>query len=499
MITQFKKYLCLVLSAALIFLNGQVFAQEIAASDIVSKVEIDELNRMASNVYSKYVFSREHIRGDASYINYILQPQPLRNPYPSEGIISSSLNKFHSNLEEFETLLAEFQTKFRTTYQRYIEALPEGTYLREATAKYINRRMDELFSRQNHVLENMLNISDLIQEQPEIINMSDLMSKHYTVNQNIRIESLRQHYIKDTRIRNSFVQDLAERQAYYDKLFTWDVEKLLDQLEAARTSFSRETIEFFNKPNHTVEEVMEYFVAHGPKEQKALQFAVRTTDRGLTTTHLINYLRYYLKHTNRRLWKLERYSAANLTKVISGMPFEKRVEYIDNLLDFSPETKALRAELRQAEQQAGKRLINRGSIKLAGTFIVIGAPLIALTITTLVSNNTYQQSNIQKLAEIKNKIDDRELISLDEMFEFFTSERNVSRGEENLLQLAETFEAIRTVNTLMDNSDLDLSVTEDDLQEEMGNLQQQIPADLNESLNNLNLTDITAQINALRI
>ena len=498
MVKKLKKGICLVLSCALIFLNGQVFAQDASVSDIVSQADIDELTLMSKKIKSKYIFSRNHAASDEHFVNLILERSTTSDPYQGEKMIRNSLNKFHQNLEELETELTAFQTKLRATYQQYIDALPEGTYLREATQKYITKRMDELFERQNFVLGKMMDLSNLVQDNSNIVNMSAAMNESYFSSKEARLQALSRHYTQDTRTRNLFLADLAEQQAYYDKLFTWDIEKLLDQLEVARTSFSRETVQFFSKRNHTVEEVMEYFAAHGPQEQKALQFAVRTTDRGLTTTHLINYLRYYLKHTNRRLWKMERYSAPNLARTLSGMSFERRVDFIDNTLDFAPEIKALRAEFRTAEQQAGRRLLDRGSIKLSGTFIVIAAPLIALTVTAVTANNVHR-SNIQKLAETKNKIDNRDIISLDEMFDYYTNERNISRGQENLEQLAETFEAIRATNALMDASALDLSLNENDLQEEMGYLEQEIPGYLNEDISNLNFADITSQINELRI
>ena len=486
---KFKKYVCLLLSSVLFFLNGQVFAQDMG-SDIISQYEIDELTQMADKVRIKFKFSERHITSDASYIHYIEKDGVIRAPYTSEKIISGSLDKYYRDLQAFQTQLLEFHTKMLATYQKYLDALPEGTYLKKATTKYINGRMEKLFGEQNYVLDKLLSIADVMQEQ-EIMDMSVLLKNNYYLNEERRAQHLLEIYKRDSRLRNLFLEDLAERQTYYNKLYTWDLEKLLDQLKIARASFSRETVEFFSKPNHTAEELLEYFLKHSPEEQKSLLFALRTTDRGVTTTQLIPYLRYYLKHTNRRLWKLEQYSAENLTRNISRMTFERKVEYIDDLLDFAPQTKALRQEIRQVEQVAGRKLVNRSSLHLGGIFILIGSAIVATTITTVMANQMYQ-SNIPQMAEIKNKLDEGEILSLDEMVDYFANERTQAEMAQNPNLLAEAFEAARTVNVLLDNSGLDLSVSENELQGDAGEIENQIPESIRTGVDNFNYERVTA-------
>lgn len=496
---QIKKYLCLTLSAVLLFTNGQVFAKDLLvkefASDIISQSEIDELQKLADNVRIKYKFSEKHITSNVSYINFTDKNGLILSPYTREKIVSNSLDKYYKDLQEFQVQLSEFQTKMRATYQKYLDALPEGTYLKNATTKYINGRMDQLFSEQNYVLDKLLSTADVMQEE-KIVNMSDLLHPTHYLNEERRAQHLLEIYKKDSRLRNLFLEDLAERQTYYDKLFTWDLEKLLDQLTAARTSFNAETVQFFSKQSHTAEELLEYFTKYGPEEQKATLFALRTTDEGLTRTHLIPYLRYYLKHTNRRIWKLEKYSAENLARNIAHMTFAQKTEYIDDLLDFSPEVKAFRQEVRQAEKVAGKKIVNRSSIKLGGTFIAVGAALIAFTITKFAAENDFKQSNIAQTVGIRNKMDAGELIPLDEFVNYFASERNEAELAQNPSLMAEVFETARTVNALLDSSEVDLSASDAEIQESET---RGVSNSISTGINNFNPNKISSKIGTLKI
>lgn len=494
MLPKIKKCFCLILSSVLLFSNGQVFAQEVLSSAIIAPYEIEELEKMAGLLEAKYNFSLRHIKSDASLVKSNLRGDGiLKSPYDMEDIIQNSLTKYDKDLHNFETMLDEFQTKMRTTYQKYLDALPEGTYLKKATTQYVNKRMNTLFERQKRILSgNFLSLSELIQEQPEVLDMSSILHPAIYRNEHIRKQRLLEFYTKDSHMRNQLIADLAEHQSYYDKIFTWDMEKLIDQLKAANRSFSYEAVEFFSKPTHTAEEILEYFATHGPQNKKALAFALRTTDRGVTTKQLIPYLRYYLKHTNRRFWKLEQYSAENLTKLISKMTFEQKAEYVDDLLDFAPETKALRHEIRQAERAAGKKLINRGSIKLGGTFMAIGSILVVTTITAMAANNNFTHSNINSMAAISQKIDNNEILSLDELSDYI-SERNeatVTREmEENPLFLAEIFEATRVANVALDNLGIDLDV---DDEEETEDIEQYLPSTISTGVNNFNYNKVTS-------
>lgn len=495
---QFKKYICLILSSILLLSNGQIFAQNAAQfSDIISPSEIEALDRLASQISMDYRRNMKNISFDISHLEYSLSDKCIvktTNPYSTDYILAGSLEKYGADMYALKTSLEEFQTRMKRVYKSYIEALPEGTYLKRATETYLNRRMNDLFEVQNRYADKLLDWTDkVLEEQSKIIDVSKYLDLSL-YNEKAKAARLKELYLKDTSARNYFMKDLAEAQTAYEKAFTWDLEKLLDQLKLANASFNKETVEFFSKQNHTANELLEYFLKHGPAEQKATLFALRTTDQGVTTGQLIPYLRYYLKHTNRRLWKLEKYSADNLARSIAKMNFGQKVEYIDNLLDFAPETKALRQEIRQAEKVTGKKIVNRSSLHLGGTFIVLGAALIALTITEFTVGNNYQQSNIQHMAEIRSKMDAGELISLDEMVDYFTNERNEAEIAQNPTLLAEALEAMNTVNTLLDNSGIDLSVSAGELQGNADNAGETIPTSINTGVNNFNYNIITSQI-----
>ncbi len=497
---QIKKYFCLVLSAILLFTNGQVFAQNAEQfSEIISPYEIEELEMLASRVSLDYSRSAKHISSNISYLDYSLSDKCIiknTNPYSSDFLFANSLGKYEEDMYAFQRSLEEFQTKIKTVYQKYIDALPEGTYLKRATETYINRRMNDLFETQNRYVNNFLNWTDkIVEEQSHVVDLSKYLDLS-RYNEKAKAARLKEFYLKDTGARNYFMRDLAEAQKYYEKAFTWDLEKLMDQLKAANASFNKETIEFFAQKTHTAEEILEYFLKHGPKEQKAILFSLKTTEQGLTTTHLIPYLRYYLKHTNRRLWKLEKYSAENLSRTIAHMTFAQKTEYIDNLLDFAPEAKALRQEIRTAEHAAGKKILNRNSIKLGGTFMLIGSALIALTITEIAANNNFKQSNINKLAETKNKINEGEILPLNDIVDYFTDERNQAELAQNPLALTEAFEAIQTVNILLDNSGMDLSANNDDTQK---SVEYKISDTINTGINNFNPYKISSKVGVLEI
>lgn len=484
-----KKIICLTLSFTLFLLNGQVFAQKLPGNEIIPQAEIDELNSLSKRLQATYKRSRTHITNEAKYIQYFLSDPSNINPYAHDKMTTNSLNKHGSNLEDFQKSLEEFQTKMRNTYQKYFDALPEGTYLKRATTKYITEKMDALFKEQNFILGKLLDISELMNEQPAVIDNTANVSSRLFRNERERMAFIYENYAKDTRIRNLFLSDLAEQQVYYEQIFTWDMDKLLRQLESARKSFAPETIAFFSKPNHTAEELLEYFLKHSKEEQKAVLFALRTTDRGLTTGQLIPFVRYYLKQTDRRLWKLQKYSAESLKNIVTKMPYEMKVTYIDGILDFSPETKALRQEIRQVEESLGKKIINRSSLHLGGTFMVVGAALIALTITGFAINGNYRKSNIPQMAEMKQKIDAGELIPLDELVNFFNNDRNESLLAQDPNLMAEIFETIKTTNNILDNAEIDLSVPQEDMGQVIDE-EGQIPADIYMGLNNFDYNKV---------
>ena len=485
--TILKKIICLTLSLSFFLLNGQVFAHKLPGNGIIPQEEINELNALAKKIQIKYKFTKQNIESNSRYIQYILTDGRSSNPYSYEEMTRKSLAKHNADLEELQTMVGELQTKMRTTYQKYFDALPEGTYLKKATTKYINRRIDTLFGEQKFLLDNFLNISDIMLEQPETLHPEWLKNAYFS-SEEARIEFLFKEYAKDTRIRNLFLSDLAEQQLYYERVFTWEMDKLLRQLDTARASFNPEVIEFFSKKTHTAEELLEYFLKHGPEEQRSILFALKTTDRGVTTGQLIPYLRYYLKKTNKRLWKLGRFSVDGLTKTLSKLPYPCRIAYIDDALDFSPEIKAFREELRLAEKDLGKKILNRSALRLEGTFLLLGAALISLTVTKFVTGSKYN-SAIPKMAYTKEQIDEGELIPLDTMIEFFTTERNEPLLAQDPVLMADVFETTKIANKLLDEAEMDLSVSEEDMGQ-ITDEEGQLPADIRLGLNNFDYNKI---------
>ncbi|MBO7605841.1 MAG: hypothetical protein J6S61_05215, partial [Elusimicrobiaceae bacterium] len=320
------------------------------------------------------------------------------------------------------------------------------------TANYLNGRMNTLFNAQKRHLNNLLSISDVIEEHPKIEDISSALKPVYFRNMESRYNYLKTQYEKESRIRNEFIKDLADNQAYYQRTFSEDTDKLIKQLQKVESSLSRETIEFFSKKAYTAEEVLRYFEARLPEEQKAVLFALKVADNDQTIAELIPHIRYYLKHTNRRLWKLDKFSAEKLAVTLSKMDLAKRVDYIDDLLDFAPETMALRKEIKTAEKSIGKKIISRKKIKLSGTFAAIGAFLLASTITEVKADNNFRGAiSPYRLAQIKHKIDEGQMITLQELSAYYTDERNSEEIIKNPKGLFEAFEIAITINDCLDS------------------------------------------------
>ena len=451
----FKKHLCILLGIILLVANTQIFSQEEnALANIVSPQEIEELSILARNVRAKYNESLKNITGTSSIIdhaNFGNFTTSQKNPYIIENIISNSYKKYYEQINELANHVQIFQSTMRKTYGKYIEALPEGTYLKKVTANYINNRMNTLFNAQNQYLEKLLSLSDIIAEHPEIEDLAPVIKNVYFHSPEAKAKYLRDQYARDSRIRNLFIKDLAENQTYYHRAFSEDIEALIKQLQMAKESFSMETIEFFSGKTHTAEEVLRYLETRLPENQKAVLFALKVSDEGTTIKQLIPHIRYYLKQTNRRLWKLDRFSAKHLSITLSKMSLEQRINFIDDLLDFSPETKLLRNEIQQAEKTVGKKIVSRSGIRLSGTFMAIGAFLIASTITEVTAdNNFYKSIGPGQLAQIKHKINDGEMLSLQEMAAYYTDERNAAEIAENPMGLLEAFEIAITINDCLD-------------------------------------------------
>ena len=305
---------------------------------------------------------------------------------------------------------------------------------------------------------------------------------------------IKEFYIKDTSGRIYFMEDLAEAQKYYEKTFTWDLEKLMNQIKQTERSFSDEAVKFFSKKRHTAEDVLAYFEALPQSIQKEIKFGLITTDANVAKSELIPYLRYYLKHTNRRAWKLERFSAERLTKSLSKIPsLKKRAEFIDDLLDFKPESLALRKEIKQAEKTVGKQIIDRSSIKLSGTFMAIGTILIAGTIVGLSAQNNFTDTALAcNPVEIITKMSIGEPLSLNEMYAYTI--RNEDQLEANPEKIVDIFEFLRNINNYLDELPIDLQ----DDQEPSAEIQQDKVIDtLNTNINNFNLNNVVGKTGTL--
>ena len=390
-IFNFKKHICILLGIILLVSSTQIFSQEKSAiPGIISPSEIEELTSLSKDITRIYNKTLYDIMGDSKYIDYIESGRSiLHNPYAPENLIRNSYKVYYEQMNELAYKVQSFQDRTKAVYTKYLETLPENTYLKKVTENYINGRMNTLFEAQNRYLNKLLSISDIIAEHPVIEDISSSLKPVYFHSMESRREYLTTKYRRDSRIRNEFIKDLADNQAYYQNAFSEDMENLIKQLRKAESSFSQETIEFFSKKNHTAEEILRYFETRLPENQKAILFSLKVSDEGLTIKQLVPHIRYYLKQTNRRLWKLDKFSAQKLTVRLSKMSLTERVNFIDDLLDFTPETKLVRHEIRQAEKVAGKKLVSIGGIKLTGTFMAIGAFLVASTIEEITADNNF--------------------------------------------------------------------------------------------------------------
>ena len=489
-INKLKKYFCILIGIILLISNTQIFSQEEnVISNAVSQQEIEELSSLARDITRRYKNTLRNITGTSAYIDYCNSGQSqirFKNPYTVESQIRNSYKVYYKDINELEEYVRLFQSKMQATYAKYLETLPEGTYLKKVTENYIYGRMNTLFHTQNNYLDNLLSISDIIAEYPEIEDISPYAKPEYFYSENSRYQYLENRYIKDSRVRNFFIEDLSENQTYYQRAFSEDIEQLIRQLKNVEGSFSKETIEFFSKKTHTAEEILRYFEARLPEEQKAMLFALRISDEGTTIRQLIPHIRYYLKQTNRRLWKLDRYSAKSLEVALSRMTLTERVNYIDDLLDFTPETKVLRSEIRKAEKSVGKKIISRSGIKLSGSFMAIGAFLVASTIVAVNADNRFNNSiGPREVAEIERKINEGQMLTLQEMTIYYTDERNTAKIIENPTGLLEAFEIAITINDCLDKL-----YTKEPVK---ANVQQQIENSFEQSMNRFDLKDIISK------
>ena len=491
-ILNFKRCICLLLSLFLFTLNIQLFAQEIRpASNIISQQEIEELTDLSKRITAEYNKTLNSIKFDANWVNKDPRKSVVKinTPYYCEDIFKSSYETYQKQINNLDELLYTFHNRMRKTYAKYLESLPEGTYLKKVTANYINEKMNSLFATQKRYMDNLISISDLIKEQPEIIDMTPFIKKQY-VDETIKYEILEKFYKKDSRIRNSYLQDLAEHQTAFQEAFSYDMEKLIRQLKQAESSFSKEAVEFFSKKSPKPTEIFEYLNRRLPENQKALLFALKTSDEGLTIQHLIPYARYYLKKVNRRLWKSDKFSAENIAKIIRGMKMAERTKFIDNLLDFPPETLATRQEVKQLEKSVGKKLIDRGSIKLTGTFMAIGSLFVAMTITEIAADNNFFNNTYGYMADIKNKINEGQPIPLQQLLDYHINDRTAAELAKNPLAILEVLEIAITADEYLDslgiedNTDIPF-INQEQKQEQINNV-------LNKYLKKVNLNKITA-------
>ncbi len=487
-----KKHICILLGIILLVSSTQIFSQEEKAiSGIVSSQEIEELSVLAKDIQRIYKKTLKNISSNSSFIDYINSGNAI-NSYAYEAPINNSYKLYYEQLNELTSEVQLFQNTMKKTYAKYIDTMPEGTYQKKVTANYIKARMNTLFQTQNYYLDNLLSISDIIAEHPSIEDLSVIIKPVYFHSRESRDEYLKTQYRKKSKVRNEFIHDLADNQAYYQKAFTEDIDKLISQLEKAESSFSRETIEFFSKKEHTAEEILRYFETRLPENQKAILFALKVSDDGLTIKHLIPHIRYYLKQTNRRLWKLDKFSAEKLTTMLSKMSLAERTNFIDDLLDFTPETKMARYEIKQAEKTAGKKLIERSRIKLSGTFMAIGALLVASTIVEVNADNNFSKSiGVSDLAKIKHKIDNGQLLSLQEMSAYYTDERNLAEVNKNPLGLFEVFEIAITINDCLDQLNVEKSPHNPAKQ------QKQVYKTFDKYLEKVDLDKVTSQVGTI--
>ena len=181
---------------------------------------------------------------------------------------------------------------------------------------------------------------------------------------------------------------------------------------------------------------------------------------------------------------MEKFSSVNLAKMLRGMNAAKRTQFLDDLLDYSPETKALRQEVRKVEKTVGKKVVDRGGIKLSGTFLSLGGSLlVVMTIREIISDNYFENNIYNPMTDAKYQ---QQL--LQQIFNFYTSERSNSEIIQNPLVLLEVFDIAVATNQYLD---------ELGIEENTEKTQEQINSFLNRNTEEVNLDKIRLKTGTL--
>ena len=449
---KFKKFLSLFLSIILIHSNIPVFAQFMDnMSKVISPEEIEELNKIIHTVHGKYARTLHNISLDRLLFNdsYIIKNS---NPYWRESTFQNSFNVYYREIYELDEAVNLYHARMHEIYNKYLETLPEGSYLRKVTANYLNERMDNLFKTQRRYIDNVLDFSDLIKEQPEIVDMSKHLHPAYFRNESLRYKYLEEMYKRSSKVRNDLIANLMENQEAFKYAFSWDMENLVKTLERANSSFDPEVIKFFSKREHTTAELLNYFYQRSPEIQRSTLVSLRIADEGLTVEHLIAYMQEYLKKTNKRLLKVRKLTPETLRTILEKMPVAERTLFFEKLANFEPEAKALSSEFLKAEKAAGERILKKSAFKLSAPFYVIGSLLVIANIMQVQAQNNFSEyDEIGDMLAIKKKIDDGEILSFAEMSEYYLNPRNKSEILKNPFALTEVLEATIAVNAWLDD------------------------------------------------
>ena len=454
----FKKFACLLLGIFVFIANTPVCAQDfhgtIHSISVLSPSEIHELEYLVHQIakyhhmsYYNISFSNRDIKMSLNN-EFFIKPT---NPYSPEETIYNSFKVYYKDIYTLEERVNTFQKRVYEIYNKYLETLPQGSYLRKATENYLKERVRPLFEAQKMAMDKMLSWADLIKEQPKILDLYTANQSSVFINENAKYRFYKKIYEKDAYVRNAFLEDLTEYQKSTKVLFSWDTENIFKQIKRMDSAFSPEAIAFFSKSEHTAEEIMAYFAQRTPEIQRSALYSLKVTDQGVTVNQLLNYTQEYLKKTNKRLLKVKKLSPELLRTMLSKMSVANRTHFVESLVNFEPEAKALAHEIRQAEKAAGKKLLSRNVSKITTPLFILGSFLFVAGIMQIQAQNNF--SEVPDIVDIQNKINKGEFLSFDEISFYITDESSRSEINKNLEILPEAFEAATAVNAWLDDID----------------------------------------------
>lgn len=402
-IKEIKKYFCVILSIFLLLQNNYLFAQNIPDLSITQKqIEKDfqevkkcyrRLDNSLQSMQDLLERTQARVSENSDFFKAYFQ---AFDKDVLEGRVPKIYGDFALQNKEY---ILDFRKSVKTImydYKNYLELLPDNLVQDKLAVQYLYNKLD--------ILE--LDITKMSVELPDFEKDIDLI---YAL---------------------SKVKEYRKVHHSYKSILFEEPESVINKLAGNSEELSR-TLQLS-------------YALRSEKSKEAIKIVLQSQEKEEIAANIVNSIQYYLKKFNVKIRNRAKIMQGGNTLIskITAMTPKIRNEYVQNLLDLSPEERLLVKDINSTEKVLGKKIVGRAASK---AMIIVGSVLIAFTITALTADNTFAQNSLTNQVDLINRIKNGEA-SIAENFQFFTNQRYSSlifNDEELFAKMIDLYDSVK--------------------------------------------------------